>query len=304
MNTHLQNKEADVAITNKPILVATDLGARCDRVVDRAVLLANAWQAELVAVHALPKVVELRSERRPRSTDPRKRLAEDVAGATGKVTVIVTEGEPAEVVARVAGEHGCGLILTGVAREESFGQIFLGDTVDRLARRSPLPLLVVKNRPRRPYRHMVFATDFSDVSRHALDVALRMFPPERMTVFHGFDAPLAGVTNDPAAYARAYRDSVVTQECEAFLARLDLPDHLRRDLEVVLEPGFPGARLRDHVEDRPADLVVVGSHGQSALRDIMLGSTAKEILSVVPCDTLLVRRPDAAQHLPSGGSAA
>lgn len=35
------------------IILATDLSARCDRALDRAAALASAWQAELIALHAL-----------------------------------------------------------------------------------------------------------------------------------------------------------------------------------------------------------------------------------------------------------
>ena len=37
----------------KRLLLATDLSARCDRALDRAAQLAEAWQAEIVAVNVL-----------------------------------------------------------------------------------------------------------------------------------------------------------------------------------------------------------------------------------------------------------
>jgi nucleotide-binding universal stress UspA family protein len=39
--------------TPKQVLLATDLSARCDRALDRAVQLTEAWQAELTAVNVL-----------------------------------------------------------------------------------------------------------------------------------------------------------------------------------------------------------------------------------------------------------
>ena len=41
------------------------------------------------------------------------------------------------------------------------------------------------------------------------------------------------------------------------------------------------------------DLVVIGSHGRSAVFDILLGSMAERILVDVPCDTLLIADPRA-----------
>ena len=53
--------------------------------------------------------------------------------------------------------------------------------------------------------------------------------------------------------------------------------------------------LPRYVRAQQIDLVVVGAKGGSALRDLLLGNTAAELLQWLPCDTLLVREmpPDA-----------
>jgi nucleotide-binding universal stress UspA family protein len=55
-----------------------------------------------------------------------------------------------------------------------------------------------------------------------------------------------------------------------------------------VEPGDANRLLRQYVRDRRIQLVVLGTHGQSALFDILVGSTAKEILSSLPCDVMVV----------------
>ncbi|WP_159715761.1 universal stress protein [Geminicoccus flavidas] len=275
------------------ILVASDLSPRSDRATDRAIALAEAWGTRLVAVHALPpesKVLPGGSGSPHPEVTARRRLAAEFAVLGDRAILVVADGRPAEVVARYAKEQDCGLIVTGVAREETIGRMFLGDTVDDILRRSTSPVLVVKNRPRGDYRTLVLATDFSDRSRLALDTALALFQPERLVLFHGYSTPLAGITGDPASYRRQYGDGVVRKDCEAFVAKLDLPERLRNGLDMVLQDGFPGQLLAEYVETHPADLVVVGARGQSPLREIVLGSTAKEILATVCCDTLVVRR--------------
>ena len=94
--------------------------------------------------------------------------------------MLVEEGDPAEVIERIAAAEGCELIVTGIAREEPFAlrPFTLGKTVDRLLRRSPIPILIVRNRARSAYEHIVVATDFSDSSGYALQVALRLFPSQ------------------------------------------------------------------------------------------------------------------------------
>ncbi|MBN9926998.1 universal stress protein, partial [Listeria monocytogenes] len=80
----------------------------------------------------------------------------------------VEEGEPAEVLLSIAAREGCDIIVTGIARDETLGRMFLGNTVNRLVRGSPVPVLVVHDRAVRHYRDIVVGTDFSEASLQAL----------------------------------------------------------------------------------------------------------------------------------------
>ncbi len=42
-----------MASHRQPVLVATDLSARCDRAVDRAIMLASDWSVRLKVIHVL-----------------------------------------------------------------------------------------------------------------------------------------------------------------------------------------------------------------------------------------------------------
>lgn len=67
-------------------------------------------------------------------------------------------------------------------------------------------------------------------------------------------------------------------------------------LQTVVERGAVVSTLpRYGACAQQIDLVVVGAKGGSALRDLLLGNTAAELLQWLPCDTLLVREmpPDA-----------
>lgn len=289
--------------TPRKILLATDLSARCDRALDRAIFLVGAWQADLVAVHALEQPDDFYADDRRNLPSWRRpddmtrvvvdQLKHDTFGLAPNITAIVEKGEPVDVILRIAEAQGCDLIVTGIARDETFGRFGLGGTVDRLLRRSRVPLLIVKERARAPYANIVIATDFSDSSRHALQAAMTYFPDQKLTLFHAYDAPMAGMTNDPARSREDYR-KVVAEDCAAFLAATAIPENRRQRFGLLLEPGDPDSLIREYARDRKVDLVVLGTHGRSAFFDILLGSTAKLILSTLPCDALVVREPRAA----------
>ncbi len=166
------------------IALATDLSHRCDRALDRALLVAKAWQAELTVIHALapPEDSPLFGSLRDlpswrRSPDPvrkaRDRIYRDLVREDPGVDIMVhvETGSPAEVVLGAARASHADLIVTGVARDELLARMFLGDTVDRLIRKSPVPVLIVRDRAFEPYRTMLVTTDFSASSRVALETA-------------------------------------------------------------------------------------------------------------------------------------
>jgi nucleotide-binding universal stress UspA family protein len=285
--------------TPKKILLATDLSARCDRALDRAAALATAWQAELIGVHALEQDDYFRDDRLPswRQSDPARivedQLRRDMLHAAPHVTAVAERAEPTELILRVAKARGCDLIVTGIARDETLGRFGLGATVDRLLRRSRVPLLIVKERVRAPYGNIIVATDFSECARGALQTAMAFFPDRKLGLFHAHDVPLVGLAGAPANGGNDYRDAVAV-EAAAFLAAAGVAEEGRRRFGLLVERGSPAELIREYVRDRGVDLVVLGTHGRSALFDVFIGSTAKAILASLACDALVVREPRAA----------
>ena len=162
----------------KKILLATDLSARCDRALYRAAMLAEQWQSSLIVLHVVEgfdssaaDIEGLPSWRRP--PDPfaiaRKHLLADVEALPARPALRVAEGNPVEAILSSADFENCDLIAIGVERDETLGHFMLGGTADRLFRRSRVPLLAVKDRPRGPYENIAFATDLSRSSRYALE---------------------------------------------------------------------------------------------------------------------------------------
>ncbi len=61
-------------------------------------------------------------------------------------------------------------------------------------------------------------------------------------------------------------------------------------VEIIAELGAPAPILAKLVTDRDIDLVVTGTYGHSGIMDVLLGSTAMDIMSLVSCDVLVARR--------------
>jgi nucleotide-binding universal stress UspA family protein len=280
-------------MTSRVLLLATDLSCRCDRALDRATMLAARWQARLVVLHAVehpPPIAEPPSWRG--ATDPahvaRRRVLEDLQGAPDiDIEVVVERGDPAtlilEVVERVRGE----LVVTGVSRDETLGRMLLGTTVEALVRKASVPVLVVKSRPRQPYRNVVVATDFSEGSRAALETALALLPAAELSLFHALSIPFEGLADDRSAVRESAARHAMA-ESQAFLAAT--PAAQGRDIRTYCEYGEASALLQDLVQARGADLVVLGTEGRSGLARVLIGSVAQRLLARLHVDVLVVRR--------------
>ncbi|MDZ4371397.1 MAG: universal stress protein [Phenylobacterium sp.] len=283
----------------KAILLATDLSARSDRALSRAVSLANHWNARLVALHVLrPEGVAPDGDDGPshsQPADPRaaaeRRVRAEMPPGGSAAKVVVADGDVADAILATARQEACDLIVTGVARDDFLGQIILGKPVDRLLRRATAPVLLVRRRPGGAYRNVAIAADLSDTSRPALQAAVRIFPDQTLTLLHAADAPMAGLTGDADAFRADHRREAVLA-VEAFL-RETIPSDADRDrIDVVVESGHPARVVTDFATERGVDLLVVGTHGRAALTETFLGSVAKDVAHNAPCDTLIVRATD------------
>jgi nucleotide-binding universal stress UspA family protein len=288
-------------------LLATDMSARGDRALERALSIVADRDAHLVIVHVFEELEESTqsyighaapSWRRPPDAAQmaRLRIAQglraDLGGAVEKATVLIGEGEPAEVIERVATSENVDVVVTGIARERLFASrpVILGKTVEQLLRRLQTPVLIVRNRARTPYQHIVVATDFSKASAHALEVALRFFPSRTLHLLHASVTPYVSRVSDPERHAEGFKEVLAT-DMEAFLAAIPFSESDRQRVMPSIEPGAPAQIVREYVQVHGADLVVVGTHGRGAVLEALIGSTAKSILASLPCDVLVVRRP-------------
>lgn len=279
------------------ILLATDLSARCDRALDRAIQLSAQWQARLRVVHAA------RPDRGGRrhgrggvparlAADPleaiRRRIERDLRDAVAATDIHVEEGEPAEVILEVAARERCGLVVLGDAREAP-ARLLEGSTVEALVRRSPGSVLVVKQRPRGAYRRVLVGTDLTPESMHGLEAAAALFPQAGFTLLHALDIPYESLWLDPAR-----RDDLVRMEMatiEAFAARARLPQDLRRGMQLTVEHGHPEAMLRERALEGGHDLTVIGAFRRGLAFHLLVGGTTGRIVQAAPTDVLVVRAP-------------
>ncbi len=156
---------------------------------------------------------------------------------------------------------------------------------------------------------IVCPIDFSDCSRHALDhaVAIARWYESELTVLHVF-TDREPVDMIPALPGRPLRPSVrpsldqrqeVARDVHRFVMRSDVKG---LDLEEVVEEA-PDVTMEILAQAavRKADLLVLGSHGRSGMKRLLIGSIAEQTLRISEIPTMVV--PLRSDHVGFGKAA-
>ena len=176
------------------------------------------------------------------------------------------------------------LELVVVAREpDSLRARLFGSLPQRLARYARLPTLVSQLPARQYYQRILVATDFSPVSRAALELALRLGTPgsSELVVFHAYDTSYAlTLRQTPASagtmlhyYQRSQAQAEATMR--EFLAPFRGAPMAPRP---IVSGGVPQADLHKVACAQDAELVVVGRNGARGAGHALLGSVAEATL--------------------------
>ena len=148
--------------------------------------------------------------------------------------------------------------------------------------------LAVKPIPTLKFRNILFATDFSEASMHALPYVAGMARKLGSLVYlcHVVE-PNPLVFSAPEAAPRLYegmREQATTQ-LEALTHWPELKD---LDSKTVVGEGAIGDALPKMVEDKRIDLIVMGTHGRTGVRRLLLGSAVEAVCRVATCPVLTV----------------
>ena len=217
--------------------------------------------------------------------------AEEIETWDVPLAFAVVPDRPARAILGNAREYGADLIVVG-----AYGQNApkrgreVGIDAERLARKSPFPVLVVDPSHAFPPKKVLCPVDFSEASAGALKYGLELAQSS------GAECVLLHVAERPEI-AEALNDSVGRLD-EALLldaANERLAEFLEEhhihdiDLPARLTVGNPAQVILEVATNESFDLIAIGTLGRSALIELLIGGTADRVIRHAPCSIVTVK---------------
>ncbi|MCC6997175.1 MAG: universal stress protein [Deltaproteobacteria bacterium] len=290
--------------------MASDLSEPADEAIRQADQQARATGARLVICHVIssplhldplfselsPQLVMLMPKLRERlGIELTARVASLTGRAEGDFDLHLEEGLPHARVIALSERLGAALLVIGSSGATGLKRALLGGVAEQIVRHAHGPIMIA--RPGRRSGHILAATDFSDAALPAVRAGAEQAKQRGgdLTVLNSIYLPPA-LFVDPLAGGFV---AGVTPEQRERLRALSLR-HLEEALDkvacrghsVVAEELAQTAIVR-HAEELQAELVVVGSHGRTGLKRLLLGSTAEAVVKGAPCSVMVVRLHEA-----------
>jgi len=140
-------------------------------------------------------------------------------------------------------------------------------------------------------RKILYATDFSSYSNQAYfhAVALAESYGAALTIVHVYTpAEVLAVGADlgipiPAGEAEEERDYLQEQLRQIWPLNASIP------VRHVLLEGEPADQIIRYATEEGMDLIVMGTHGRTALVRLLVGSVADKVLRGAPCSVLVAK---------------
>ena len=148
--------------------------------------------------------------------------------------------------------------------------------------------VVVPIVPKIELRRILYATDFSDASLSALPLVSSIARQYGSLVFVAnvwIPIPYTMVTPENASTVDRSEEEEARAHAITLLATRELSG---LPVTIIVEPGSPVIELTRMVRQQEIDLVILGTHGRTGFKHLVMGSVAEDLLRSLACPVLTV----------------
>ena len=158
------------------------------------------------------------------------------------------------------------------------------------------------------FKHILVPTDLSNCARKALGLAIAFalrFDADLYLLYVEDNRPDSKTwqRNESTKQEIGILEDAERRSLENYLAvaaevasETGLPQMNRDKLHIRVGTGDPPAQILAAATDAQIDLIVMGTHGRTSIKDFFVGSTAETVVRRATCNVLAVK-PDGYPYL-------
>lgn len=141
-------------------------------------------------------------------------------------------------------------------------------------------------------QHILVPVDFSQDSEEAVRCAIGLAQQfqARLTLLHAIYVPEAAEVN-----LAAYLDKIQSESDQLMAACRKRVEDAGVAVDSLVVRGVPSHRITETAQEQQADLIVMGTHGRTGLRHMLIGSVAERVVRHASCPVMVVPR-EAGRH--------
>jgi len=290
------------------IVCPVDFSAFSRRALEHAAAIARPFRSHLTVLHACSAPTGIAADPHLDDSavrDPEadalyaalKEFAEPVTGGLAVRLNLMRADDVRRAIVTEAQAVGADLLVMGSHGRGGFERLFLGSITEKIVRHSPCPVLVVPHRADAPhggrFHRIVCGIDFSPASLQAFRYAVHLAATEgaEVTLIHAIEVPpeLREMQIAAAYDVDAIRDAAEAASLNRLRALAPGPPETTCRIHALVAEGRAHRQIVRIAEEKQADLIVVGTHGRSALDRWLFGSNTHAVLRDAPCPVLTVR---------------
>lgn len=287
--------------TLKTIVIGTSLTGASDRIVRIGEAVARKTGASPWLLHSymppvsLPENEPLEARWLEQQTEDLQAGLREQARRTGLSSLAgfqpgqlrLVLGSPPREIVSLARQVKADLIILGASEGGGLHRVFLGSTADRVIRKAPCPVLVIRSEAAFPPTRVEIPVDLSPISANSFhqgmsflsQLGVPLTETEALFALNPFEVG-GSIHFTPEQIERFARE-----ELRRFVQTYS-PGPAPSLLQV--RTGYARETILDTLQRRKVDLAILGTLGRSGFERLTVGSVAAQVMHEAGCNLLIV----------------
>jgi nucleotide-binding universal stress UspA family protein len=272
------------------ILFTTEFSDRDKSAFEASCQLALKSNARLIILHVQDPRFEAQSKanRKEPSVEFSRYIPKDLEINFEHAVMV---GDPPEKILAVAESENVDLIVLGTHGRSGLSRAFAGSVAEKVMRNSETPVMTVRESGANQFRNstprILVPVDFSVYGYAAVDYSTKLalaIGGELSIVYVDVATNFTAPELPSGQLETSHEKKTLWKQLTKFI-----PSNDRVAFSHELLTGEPASAINDYANSHHFDFIVIGTHGRSGLRRVIIGSVAESVVRHSNCPVISVK---------------